>query len=111
MNVGADETQRTLTWYSPVSETISVQLAPVSELEDGLMPMDALTLSAEPMSCSIEGRSLFRATLTGLQENTEYAYRIGSDTAGLDRAAHIRHRQLRGLLLPLRRRPADRGQR
>lgn len=28
MNVGADETQRTLTWYSPVSETISVQLAP-----------------------------------------------------------------------------------
>lgn len=82
MNVGADETQRSLTWYSPASGTAKVQYAPTSDLMDGLMPADAITLIVEPTPSTIEGRNVYHTKLTGLEENTQYTYRIGSETDG-----------------------------
>ena len=82
INVGADETSRTLTWYSPASGMAKVQYAPTAALVDGQMPADAITLTAEPTPSTLEGRNIYRVQFSQLQENTQYTYRIGSETDG-----------------------------
>lgn len=83
LNVGSDETQRTLTWYSSASGDLEVQYVPVTQLtEDGQMPEDAIKISASAEASSISGKNIFRAVFTDLIENTEYAYRMGSEEEG-----------------------------
>ncbi|MFI2752380.1 fibronectin type III domain-containing protein [Cellulomonas sp. P22] len=82
LGVGADETQRMVTWYTSTDTAQVVQVAPTSTVTDGAFPADATTFAATG-SANIAGSGGFNrhATLTGLQENTAYSYRVGSEGA------------------------------
>ena len=82
LGVGANESQRIVTWYSSTDTVQSVQLAPTSSLADGAFPATAASFSAVG-SKNIESSGGYNrhATLTALEENTEYSYRVGSEGA------------------------------
>ena len=77
LNVGADETERNLSWYSIRSGAGAVQYAPAADMVDGEFPTNYKSASstykraANDYSCFAN-----KATMSGLKENTEYVYRI-----------------------------------
>jgi hypothetical protein len=80
LGVGANETQRIVTWYSSADAAQSVQLAPTSSLVAGAFPADAVTFSGTgSANIATSGGFNRHATLTGLAENTVYSYRVGSE--------------------------------
>lgn len=83
LGVGADETQRIVTWYSSVDAAQGVQLAPTSSLVAGAFPASAVTVAGVGgANIASSGGFNRHATLAGLAENTVYSYRVGSDTSG-----------------------------
>jgi len=81
LGVGADESQRIVSWYSSADTAQRVQLAPSSTLVAGEFPASAATFSALGSANVTTGYNR-HATLTGLQENTVYSYRVGSAADG-----------------------------
>ena len=80
LGVGADETQRIVTWYSSADTAQTVQVAPTSSLVNGEFPASATTFSASgAANIASSGGYNRHATITGLAENTAYSYRVGSD--------------------------------
>lgn len=78
LQIGADQTQRNVTWYSDAPVAGKVQLALRSELTNGEFPADCTEFAAE--TSPADGDLLNnKATITGLAENTEYIYRVGTD--------------------------------
>jgi hypothetical protein len=81
LGVGANESQRIVTWYSSADAAQQVQLAPTAQIANGDFPTDAVTFAATgSANIATSGGFNRHATLTGLQENTAYSYRVG--TAG-----------------------------
>ncbi len=82
LGVGADETQRMVTWYTSTDTAQVVQLAPTSTLANGAFPADATSFAATG-SANVASSGGFNrhATLTGLKEDTAYSYRVGSADA------------------------------
>ncbi|GAA1593298.1 purple acid phosphatase family protein [Actinoplanes couchii] len=80
LGVGANETQRIVTWYSSADSTQSVQLAPAASVTGGEFPAGAQTFAALG-SANIASSGGFNrhATITGLAEHTSYSYRVGSE--------------------------------
>ena len=79
LGVGANESQRIVTWYSSVDAAQSVQVAPTSSLVAGEFPADAATFSATGGANLVTSGGFNRhATVSGLTENTAYSYRVGS---------------------------------
>jgi hypothetical protein len=79
LGIGADETQRMVTWYSAADTDQVVQLAPATAVVDGQFPADARTFAATgAANIASSGGFNRHATITGLQENTAYAYRVGA---------------------------------
>ncbi|MEQ6897151.1 metallophosphoesterase family protein [Microbacterium sp. KR10-403] len=79
LGVGADESQRIVTWYSSEDTDQVVQVAPTASLVDGEFPASALSFSATgTANIASSGGYNRHATVTNLSENTAYSYRVGS---------------------------------
>ncbi len=80
LGVGADESQRIVTWYSSADTAQKVQLAPTAELANGEFPASAATFDATgAANIATSGGFNRHATITSLQENTTYSYRVGAE--------------------------------
>ena len=78
LGVGANESQRIVTWYSSTDSDQSVQLAPTSALVAGEFPVGAPTFAATgTANIATSGGFNRHATISGLTENTVYSYRVG----------------------------------
>ena len=75
--VGADETERNLTWYvDGTDEAGQVLVAKQNELADGQMPENASSFNAVSSQSNDGGKYSNQATITGLEEGTTYAYQL-----------------------------------
>lgn len=81
LTVGANASQRVLSWYASSNGAQSVQVAPTSQLVDGQFPATATTYAATVTANAVNGGYNGHATIDGLQEDTSYSYRVGSDGA------------------------------
>ncbi|GAB3600308.1 purple acid phosphatase family protein [Microbacterium tumbae] len=80
LGVGADESQRIVTWYSSEDTTQTVQVAPTSQIANGEFPASVLSFSATgTANIASSGGYNRHATLTGLSADTAYSYRVGSE--------------------------------
>lgn len=80
LGVGANETQRIVSWYSSADTAQTVQLAPAASVVNGEFPADAATFAAiGAANIATSGGFNRHATLTGLKENTAYSYRVGTE--------------------------------
>lgn len=80
LGVGADETQRTVTWYSSDDSAQVIQVAPTAALVNGEFVASVTTFAATgTANIASSGGFNRHATISGLQENTQYSYRVGSD--------------------------------
>ena len=73
---GSDETSRNLTWYANVDTAGSVQWAKQSDMQDGLFPAQYNETAATSIATNDEGFYSNQATMTNLEENTAYVYRV-----------------------------------
>ncbi|MGW7674015.1 fibronectin type III domain-containing protein [Streptomyces sp. NPDC054775] len=80
LGVGANETQRTVTWYSSADTTQVVQVAPTAQVVNGEFPAAATTFDASgAANIATSGGFNRHATITGLKEDTAYSYRVGTE--------------------------------
>ncbi|WGX97121.1 metallophosphoesterase [Nocardioides sp. L-11A] len=85
LNIGADEKQRNVNWYSTGSAAQSVQYLPAADLVGGAFPATgAEAVTSVPSPANEAGKTAHKATLGGLSPSTEYAYRVGTDGAWSD---------------------------
>jgi hypothetical protein len=85
LGVGADESQRIVTWYTATDTAQQIQLAPTAELTDGAFPAGAATFAAlGTANIATSGGFNRHATITGLSEKTAYSYRVGATGAWSD---------------------------
>ena len=77
LGVGADESERTLNWYSSSPAGGMVALAPADTLVGGAFPQNTEYFDVSVTSSQYRtGYYVKRATLTGLLPDTDYAYAI-----------------------------------
>lgn len=82
LGVGADETQRVVSWYASADTAQVVQLAPTSQVSGSTFPATAVTFAATgSANIASSGGYNRHATITGLAANTAYSYRVGSADA------------------------------
>jgi hypothetical protein len=83
LNIGADETQRNLTWYSTSGQAETVQVAKKSDATGTDFPVAKATsfTAVSGDTTAGGGQRSQKATISGLQENTAYVYRVGSAAA------------------------------
>ncbi|GAA4581446.1 hypothetical protein GCM10023194_12690 [Planotetraspora phitsanulokensis] len=80
LGVGANEAQRTVTWYSSADTAQKVQVAPTAQVVNGEFPADAATFDATgAANIATSGGFNRHATITSLKEDTAYSYRVGSE--------------------------------
>ena len=83
LGVGANESQRVVTWYSSADTAqVGRRSRRPPTLVDGEFPADAVTFPAT-VAANIASTAASTATprSTGLQENTAYSYRVGAEGA------------------------------
>lgn len=79
LGVGANESQRIVTWYSSADNAQQVQVAPTADIVNGEFPANAVTYAASgAANIATSGGFNRHATVTGLKEKTGYSYRVGS---------------------------------
>ena len=76
LNVGSDESSRNLTWYADTDTAGEVQYALKSSMAAGEFPAEYQTVTAGVTAANDAGFYSNQATIGGLQENTEYVYRV-----------------------------------
>jgi hypothetical protein len=81
LGVGANQAQRVVSWYASDNSPQSVQAVPTSQLVNGEFPANATAYAATLTANTVNGGYNGHATLDGLQEDTAYSYRVGSDGA------------------------------
>ncbi|MTE23913.1 immunoglobulin-like domain-containing protein [Microbacterium sp. ZXX196] len=82
LGVGETEAARNLAWYSNVDVAQVAQLAPAADVADGVFPASAATIEPSAAGGTSSGEFFRDVEFTDLAENTEYAYRVGSDDTG-----------------------------
>ncbi|WP_275002414.1 fibronectin type III domain-containing protein [Promicromonospora iranensis] len=82
LHVGATQAERNLTWYSNVDVPQVAQLAEAADVVDGVFPASARTVEVTRSGGTTSGEFFRDATFDRLEENTEYAYRVGSEATG-----------------------------
>jgi len=80
LGIGATEAERNLAWYASADTAQVAQIAPASEVVGGVFPDDAVSVAASGGPSS-SGEFYRHATFTGLEADTAYAYRVGSEGA------------------------------
>ena len=86
LSFGKDETERNLAWFSEKSTAGEVRLTEAANVVGGKFPTTYKTFSATSKASSFEsGKYSKKATLTGLSENTRYAYvfAVGEDVSDI----------------------------
>ncbi len=73
MNVGADETERNLTWYTQHDTVGEVQYA---KAVDGTFPSSYSVAKATAVKAAKSGYYSYKATMVGLEANSTYIYRL-----------------------------------
>jgi hypothetical protein len=96
LGVGATEADRTLAWYSDMDVPQVAQIAKASEVIDGVFPATARTIPTSKTGGTTSGEFFRDATIDGLEENTQYAYRVGSDEDGWSEAYAFRTQAFSG---------------
>lgn len=77
LSFGKDETERNLAWFSEYSAAGEVRLAEAGSVVNGSFPSEYKSFSATSKASTGEsGKYAKAATVTGLRENTRYAYVI-----------------------------------
>ena len=80
MNVGSNETERNLTWYTKVRGESELQLAKAQDMTGEGFPEEYVTFKASVKKADAAvGEYANNSTITGLTENTEYVYRLKTD--------------------------------
>jgi hypothetical protein len=79
--VGANESQRVVSWYASASTGQVVEVAPTSQVLDGAFPSSATSYPAVLVANTVNGGFNGHAILDNLDENTAYSYRVGGDGA------------------------------
>jgi hypothetical protein len=75
--VGANESERVVSWYASANTGQLVQVAPTSKIQNGNFPNNASTYVAAVVANTVNGGFNGHAILDQLKENTEYSYRVG----------------------------------
>ena len=76
MNVGKDETERNVTWYSNYDTEGEVQYARVDDMTEGEFPAEYSTARARVSATNENGSYAYKATLRNLEADTRYVYRL-----------------------------------
>lgn len=78
---GRNETERSLAWFSGIGTAGEIRLAEACRVTDGVFPDEYAAFAAEsrPVEISPTERYSKRATVTGLKENTRYAFVYAAD--------------------------------
>lgn len=86
LDIGADETEKNLVWYTNVKDDtyVSVAVKPEGWVNGNDFPTEAETFSAVSENSSIDGYTSNKASITELKENTEYLYQISAGTLKSD---------------------------
>ncbi|RQW93473.1 metallophosphoesterase [Micromonospora inaquosa] len=79
LGVGANETQRIVTWYSSADTAQKIQLAPTAEIVNGEFPASAVSFEAVGGANTSTTGFNRHATISNLRENTAYSYRVGAE--------------------------------
>lgn len=80
LGVGANESQRVVSWYTSANTRQVVQVVPANKLEHGRFPKHTTTYPATVGANTVNGGFNGHATINGLRQNTKYAYRVGAGT-------------------------------
>ncbi|WP_419706663.1 fibronectin type III domain-containing protein [Promicromonospora sp. NFX87] len=96
LHVGATQAERNLTWYSNVDVPQVAQLAEAADVVDGVFPATARTVEAAKSGETTSGEYFRDVTFDQLEENTEYAYRVGGDATGWSDAHTFRTQDFTG---------------
>lgn len=83
LNPGANESQVNLTWYSAATLPVGtvVQIAKQADVVDGVFPAATAASFNGTAKAAVTGFYSNKVTVTGLNESTDYVYRVGD---GLD---------------------------
>jgi hypothetical protein len=79
LGVGANESQRVVSWYTSAGTAQVVEIAPTSKLVNGQFPANAVTFPATVAANSVNGGFNGHATIDSLKQNTSYSYRVGAE--------------------------------
>lgn len=81
LGVGANESQRVVTWYSSADTKQVVQVAPTATLAHGQFPKHSVTFPATVTANVVNSGFNGHTTINGLRQNTAYSYRVGANGA------------------------------
>lgn len=76
MTVGADETMRNLTWFADCDAVAQVRYVKAADMKGDNFPTEYFVANAVARASEVEGQYSYKATMRGLEENTEYVYCI-----------------------------------
>lgn len=76
LTIGEDETKMNLTWYANTNTSGTVQLAKAGAMINGEFPSQFTTVEATNNQANDKGFYYNQATLSNLEENTKYVYRV-----------------------------------
>jgi len=79
LGVGSNETEASATWYSKSANAGKMLVAKASEMNGGAFPQNALLAESVPESAGYEDYQKNRATVAGLEPDTQYCYMVGND--------------------------------
>ncbi|SMF05397.1 Predicted phosphohydrolases [Cellulosimicrobium cellulans J1] len=81
LNVGADETQANVAWFSTLPGAGEVQWTRVDE-DGGDVDWRGAATSSSRSGTAADGATYHHATITGLEADSAYVYRVGSAATG-----------------------------
>lgn len=89
LHVGADETQRNLTFYTDREIEAQVQVVPASERTGSEFPIESARIIDATTAQARDGRFSNQVVIDDLEEATSYLYRVGSEEMGWSRSYEL----------------------